>query len=176
MGSPASPDFDAVLRADSYFGYQMASVIAPPAYIALSLIRRRPFSINRTLRATWLSGAVGAGAGFGYGWYEGTLGRKHLQTRHLGIAYDVHRIKNDDHATIGAALFAVLTPALFWSRARAVHLVLGGAGLGTAIGVATNAYRMYGDPNYGVGGGGPGPVLAPPTSVTASVPVTTPPK
>lgn len=30
-------------------------------------------------------------------------------------------IRADDHSTIGAILFAVLTPALFWNRARMVH-------------------------------------------------------
>lgn len=61
----------------------------PPAYVALSLFRRRGFSINRTLRATWIGGAGGAGAGSAYGWYEGTRGEPYLKERHLALAYDV---------------------------------------------------------------------------------------
>jgi hypothetical protein len=30
-------------------------------------------------------------------------------------------MRADDHSTIGAILFAVLTPAAFWNRARLVH-------------------------------------------------------
>jgi hypothetical protein len=30
-------------------------------------------------------------------------------------------LRADDHATIGALLFAVLTPAIFWKRAAAIH-------------------------------------------------------
>ena len=30
-------------------------------------------------------------------------------------------MRTDDHATIGALLFAVLTPAMFWKRATTIH-------------------------------------------------------
>jgi hypothetical protein len=56
------------------------------------------------------------------------------------------RVRSGDHSTIGAVLFGVLTPALFWRRARAVHLVLGGAGVGSSIGLATYAYRELTNP------------------------------
>src|SRR5712672_666695 len=64
----------------------------------------------------------------------------------------------DDHATIGALLCAVLTPALFWRRGTTIHreyflgsvhsllitcreVVFGGAGLGTAAGYFTHIAR-----------------------------------
>lgn len=40
-------------------------------------------------------------------------------------------------------LGATLTPALFWKRARAVHLILGGAALGSGVGILTHLYRSY---------------------------------
>jgi hypothetical protein len=65
-------------------------------------------------------------------------------------------IRADDHATIGAILFAMLTPAFFWRQANVVNreyslirlalfasdmtpgrspVILGGAGLGTGAGL-----------------------------------------
>ena len=43
-------------------GYQWASILAPPVYTAFVLSQRgrAHFSINRLLRATWISGAAGA--------------------------------------------------------------------------------------------------------------------
>lgn len=73
-------------------GYQLASLIAPPTYIALTLIRKKPLTLNRTLRATWLAGAGGAGAGAGYSYYEATKGEKYMRDRHLTLAYDVSPI------------------------------------------------------------------------------------
>lgn len=73
-------------------------------------------------------------------------------------------LRADDHATIGALLFAVLTPALLWKRAsiqNCEHLkssglpgslippivILGGAGIGTAVGLLTHYGRtVTGDP------------------------------
>ena len=62
-------------------------------------------------------------------------------------------IRADDHATIGAILFAMLTPAFFWKQANVANrerlenitrlfvtpelstVILGGAGLGTGAGL-----------------------------------------
>jgi len=139
----SAADLEAVIRADAQRGYQVASLIAPPAYIILSLVRRRGVSVNKTLRATWVAGAGGAGAGAVYGWAEGFNSPAWLKDRHQAIAYDVNRIRADDHSTIGAILFGVLTPALLWKRARAVHLILGGAGIGSAVGLSTHLWRTF---------------------------------
>jgi len=145
MDSP-SVDVQAVLRADAQAGYQLASLVALPAYVTFALVRKRGLTLNRTLRATWIAGVVGAGAGAGYGWYESRRGDNYLRDRHIGLSYDARRIRSDDHSIIGAVLFAVITPALFWRSARAAHLILGGAGVGSSIGLATCAYRGLTNP------------------------------
>lgn len=72
------------------------------------------------------------------------------------IFSQMNRIRNDDHSTIGSVLFGVLTPALFWKRARAIHLVLGGAGIGSSMGLAVNKYRDFAETRPS----NPGPVMA----------------
>jgi hypothetical protein len=88
-----------------------------------------------------------------------------LISTHSRIHGKTASIRADDHSTIGAALFAVLTPAVFWKRARAVHrkhavtflhlfdnnsrvtVILGGAGIGSSIGLLTHWGRtISGDP------------------------------
>ncbi|KAL4074678.1 hypothetical protein V8B97DRAFT_1732660 [Scleroderma yunnanense] len=105
------------------------------AYIAFVLARkgRGHLSVNRFLRATWVGGAAESQAT--------------LRNRRLRDAYDTASLRADDHATIGALLFAVLTPALLWKRANTANLVLGGAGIGTAVGLLTHYGRtLTGDP------------------------------
>ena len=112
MGTSSPADFEAVLRGDAQtgsasapnimlvvpnrvltasIGYQLASLVAFPAYVAFTLFRKRGFNLNRTLRATWLAGVGGAGAGAGYGWYESTKGDNYLRERHIALIYDVSR-------------------------------------------------------------------------------------
>ena len=78
-------------------------------------------------------------------------------TRHLSLLSQTASIRADDHATIGALLFAVLTPSIFWRRATTIHrrsirssglsritsssVIFGGAGLGTAVGYFTHIAR-----------------------------------
>ncbi|KAF9518902.1 hypothetical protein BS47DRAFT_1379645, partial [Hydnum rufescens UP504] len=87
-----------------------------------------------------------------------------------------NRIRADDHSTIGAILFGVLTPALLWKRARAVHLVLGGAGIGSGIGLSAHWYRILTEPSHPKT---PSPPPLPPVNLPAdplTPPVTTPPE
>ena len=74
-----------------------------------------------------------------------------------------HRVRSDDHSMIGAVLFGVLTPALFWRRARAVHLILGGAGVGSSLGLGTYAYQELTKPQP--------PTVNLPSSVSPTDPV-----
>lgn len=53
-----------------YSGFQYASIAAAPAYIVLTLVRRRPLTINSTLAATWAGGLTGAAAGYGTGYWN----------------------------------------------------------------------------------------------------------
>lgn len=79
-------------------------------------------------------------------------------TRHLSLLSQTASLRADDHATIGALLFAVLTPSIFWKRAATIHrrsipsnrlsrittsssVIFGGAGLGTAAGYFAHVAR-----------------------------------
>lgn len=75
------------------------------------------------------------------------------------VVFQTASLRADDHSTIGAILFAVLTPAIFWKRASTVNcernisrytsacrlssstVVIGGAGIGSAIGLLTHYGR-----------------------------------
>jgi hypothetical protein len=41
--------------------------------------------------------------------------------RYLSLLSQAASLRADDHATIGALLCAVLTPSIFWKRARTIH-------------------------------------------------------
>lgn len=86
------------------------------------------------------------GGGLGYARYRFSneeIARKHR----LESTYDTNRIRAEDHSVIGSILLAVLTPAILWRRANIVNLVLGGAGIGSSIGLITHYARsLAGDP------------------------------
>ncbi|RDB21017.1 hypothetical protein Hypma_011406 [Hypsizygus marmoreus] len=139
-----SADIQYLARNAATTGYQLGSLLAPPLYM-VSVIASRgrsSFTINRLLRATWLCGLGGsiAGGAVGYAWYT-FPNEDVLRSKRLEAVYDNDRIRADDHAMIGTILMGVLTPALFWNRAHIVNLVLGGAGLGSGIGLLTHYGR-----------------------------------
>lgn len=74
------------------------------------------------------------------------------------LFWQTSSLRADDHSTIGAILFAVLTPAVFWNRARVAHcvsnsiitssslirvfaVILGGAGIGSGVGLLAHYGR-----------------------------------
>ncbi|KZV62612.1 hypothetical protein PENSPDRAFT_641962 [Peniophora sp. CONT] len=134
-------------------GYELFSLLTPPLYTAYVLLRKPKghFNVNRLLRATWLGGATGtsciaAGGAFGYARAVSTSPET-LRHRRVQAMYDADAMRTDDHATIGALLFALLAPATFWKRATTIHLIFGGAGLGTGVGMITHWVRhVTGDP------------------------------
>jgi hypothetical protein len=90
-------------------------------------------------------GTVGGG-GFAFARYNFT-NPETVREKRMQVAYDADRIRAEDHATIGSVLFAVITPAVFWNRARIANLVLGGAGLGTSAGMLVHwTKNLTGDP------------------------------
>jgi len=98
--------------------------------------------VNRLLRATWLGGAAGIVGGGAIEYIRSSNSSlETLRSRRIRALYDTASLRADDHATIGALLCAVLTPSIFWKRARTVHLIFGGAGLGTAAGYFTHIAR-----------------------------------
>lgn len=63
-GSAASTravDTEYLVRQSMTAGYQIFSVLTPPAYLAFTLSRygRKSLSFNRLLRATWIGGVGG---------------------------------------------------------------------------------------------------------------------
>jgi len=141
---PHAADVEFLVRRSMTKGYQLFSLLTPTAYATFILARkgRAQFSINRFLRATWVGGAVGCVAGGGFEYIRSANSSEvTVRNRHIRSAYDTASLRADDHSTIGALLFAVLTPALFWRRASTINLVLGGAGIGSSIGVLTHYSR-----------------------------------
>ena len=139
-----SADVDFLVRKAMNTGFQVFSLVTPAAYTAFVIARkgRAAWSLNRTLRATWLGG-IGGTAAFGGGAYLRYANTSFETTRVYRIesAYDTDRIRREDHSTIGAVLMAVVTPALLWKRASAVNLILGGAGIGGGVGVLAHYFR-----------------------------------
>ncbi|KAJ3787860.1 hypothetical protein GGU10DRAFT_347723 [Lentinula aff. detonsa] len=139
-----SADTEYLIRKGSNTGYRILSLLTPPAYAAYILVRhgRGSFSINGLLRSTWIGGLAGAagGAGIAFARYNFTNAEQ-VRAKRVEVAYNNDRIRAEDHATIGGVLFAVLTPAAFWNRARVANLILGGAGIGTGVGMIAHWTR-----------------------------------
>ncbi|TFK90972.1 hypothetical protein K466DRAFT_483721 [Polyporus arcularius HHB13444] len=151
-------DVEFFVRRGMTKGYQLLSLLTPPVYAVFAASRygRSHLSVNRILRATWMGGSVGAfvdmlcsivgGGAFEYARSAYSNPEK-VRIRRFKAAYDTSSIRADDHSTIGGILFAVLTPALFWKRASSINLILGGAGIGSAVGlIAHHARTITGDP------------------------------
>ncbi|KAH7927753.1 hypothetical protein BV22DRAFT_1006486 [Leucogyrophana mollusca] len=137
-------DTEVLVRRSMTKGYELLSLLAPPIYTAFVLVRkgRGHFTANRLLRATWVGGAVGCAAGGAFEYVRSANSNEvTVRTRRIQHAYDTASLRADDHSTIGAILLAVLTPAVLWKRASPVNLILGGAGIGSAVGVLTHYGR-----------------------------------
>ncbi|KAF9452853.1 hypothetical protein P691DRAFT_149582 [Macrolepiota fuliginosa MF-IS2] len=138
-------DTNFLIRQSMSSGCQAFSIAVPPLYTAFIIMKRGrgAWSLNRFLRATWMGGLTGTvvGGGIAYGRYKYS-NEESVHRRRLEMTYNTNRIRSQDHSTIGAVLMALLTPAIFWNRANIVNLViLGGAGLGSAIGTLTHYIR-----------------------------------
>ncbi|KAG8901823.1 hypothetical protein FRB99_005084 [Tulasnella sp. 403] len=95
------------------------------------------------LETSWLTGLGGAvgGAGIGYVQYRNVDAAKIAEMRRIA-EYDSRQVRLDDYAIIGGVLGALLTPAVLYSRARLVHLILGGATWGVGVGAGTHWYDL----------------------------------
>ncbi|GBE82447.1 hypothetical protein SCP_0408310 [Sparassis crispa] len=143
-------DVEFLVRRGMTKGYQYLSLLTPPVYAAFTISRygRAHVSVNRLLRATWIGGSVGIVGGGAFEYVRSAYSTQEIvRARRLRAAYNTSSIREDDHSTIGSILFAVLTPAVLWNRAHPVNLVLGGAGIGSAVGFLTHHVRtVSGDP------------------------------
>ncbi|KAE9407081.1 hypothetical protein BT96DRAFT_851076 [Gymnopus androsaceus JB14] len=144
METTHSADTEYLVRKGSNYGYRIFSILSFPAYTAYILARRgrASFSLNGLLQSTWIGGFVGAagGGGIAFARYNFT-NPEQVRVKRMETAYDTGQIRAEDHATIGGVLFAVLTPAVLWNRARIINLILGGAGLGSSVGMLTHWTR-----------------------------------
>ncbi|EKM55735.1 uncharacterized protein PHACADRAFT_256576 [Phanerochaete carnosa HHB-10118-sp] len=131
-------------------GYEVLSLLAPPVYAAFAISRygRSHVTVNRLLRATWVGGVTGIAAGGAFEYVRSAYSTpENVRNRRIVATYDTESIRADDHSTIGGVLFAVLIPAILWKRASKVNLILGGSGIGSAIGLLAHHGRsLFGDP------------------------------
>ncbi|KAG0706354.1 hypothetical protein DFH29DRAFT_846116 [Suillus ampliporus] len=144
LSAAHAADMEILVRRGMTKGYELFSLLTPPAYVAFVLMRKGKthFTVNRLLRATWVGGAVGCAEGGVFEYIRSSRASEAtVKNRRMQHAYDTASLRADDHSTIGAILFAVLTPAILWKRASTVNLVLGGAGIGSAIGLLTHCGR-----------------------------------
>ncbi|WFD49331.1 hypothetical protein GLX27_004011 [Malassezia furfur] len=127
----------------SLLGAQVASVAATPTYLVHAL-RKGSFRLRGLARyniAVPLIGAVLGGAG---GWVEGSqLSPAVLARRVSDSRLDVVRARRDDYQLIGSVVGALTLPALFLRRVGLITGMLGGAGLGSAVGVLTFYGKGY---------------------------------
>ncbi|RPD65883.1 hypothetical protein L226DRAFT_608823 [Lentinus tigrinus ALCF2SS1-7] len=143
-------DVEFFVRRGMTKGYQLLSLLTPPVYAVFAATRygRSHLSVNRILRATWMGGSFGIVGGGAFEYARSAYSNpEKVRLRRFKAAYDTSSIRADDHSTIGGILFAVITPALFWKRANSINLILGGAGIGSAVGlIAHHARTITGDP------------------------------
>ncbi|EJF62436.1 hypothetical protein DICSQDRAFT_57746 [Dichomitus squalens LYAD-421 SS1] len=143
-------DIEYFVRRGMTKGYQLMSVVTPIVYTMFATTRygRAHLNVNRLLRATWMGGSLGIVGGGAFEYARSAYSNpEKVRIRRFRTAYDTASIRADDHSTIGGILFAVITPALFWKRANSINLILGGAGVGSAIGlIAHHARTVTGDP------------------------------
>jgi len=165
MESVHAADTEYLVRKGMSTGYRLLSLATPPLYVALVITRRGRTSLtmNNLLRATWIGGAAGTVGGGTFEYVRSAFSNEEVvRTRRFSQAYNTAAIRAEDHSTVGGLLFALLTPAIFWNKARIVHLLLGGAGFGSAIGSCVHYGRTL--------SGDPPPQIAVPPMPTAALP------
>ena len=124
-------------------GTQIAAVAATPFYLVQS-IRTRRFSLRGLARYNWLIPLLGAGIGAGAGWTESIqISAPLLSYRTAAIRGDNERVRRDDFHLIGSVVGALALPALFLRHVRLFNGLLGGAGLGGAVGILSYFGKQY---------------------------------
>ncbi|RSH93259.1 hypothetical protein EHS25_007613 [Saitozyma podzolica] len=126
---------------------QATAMLLPPLYLVSSLLIRRgtrPFSIARWMRVSTGGTVVGAGIGAGLGWLRLRDQPDYaLEDRAYRLANNASQLRADDYSIIGAALSALLIPAIFLRRASLPALVLGGASIGLGVGTWTHIVKVF---------------------------------
>ena len=121
----------------------MAAVAATPVYL-IQAIRSRRFSMRGLARYNWVLPILGVGIGAGTGWAESVqISAPLLAYRTAAVRADGERMRRDDFHLIGSVVGALTLPALFLRRVGLFNGLLGGAGLGGAIGVLTFYGKLF---------------------------------
>lgn len=95
-------------------------------------------------RYNWVVPILGAGIGAAAGWGESIqLTAPVLAFRVAGVRASEERMRRDDFHLIGSVVGALTLPALFLRRVGLLNGLLGGAGLGGAVGVLTFYGKRY---------------------------------
>lgn len=95
-------------------------------------------------RYNWLVPLLGAGIGAGAGWTESIqISAPLLSYRTTAIRGDNERIRRDDFHLIGSVIGALTLPALFLRHVGLFNGLLGGAGLGGAVGILSYFGKQY---------------------------------
>lgn len=144
-GSPQCSGYVITARLNDLtrLGAQIAAVAATPVYL-LQAIRTRRFTMHGMARYNWVLPILGAGIGAGTGWMESVqISAPLLAYRASAVRADSERMRRDDFHLIGSVVGALTLPALFLRRVGLINGLLGGAGLGGAIGVLTFYGKLY---------------------------------
>ncbi|KAN0062807.1 hypothetical protein ACQY0O_004627 [Thecaphora frezii] len=124
-------------------GLQYGCILATPLY-ALQSLRRRQFNLRGLMRYNWVTPLVGASAGSALGYIQSSsLDGSRISAQTQKLRLDANRVRSDDLHLIGSVLGALLLPAIFLRRVGLINGLLGGAGLGGAIGLATHKVQSY---------------------------------
>lgn len=95
-GSSPEEDTEFLIRHSMLKGYQAFSLLTPPLYTIITLYRRgrQGFTVNRLLRATWMSGGVGTVVGGGIAWGKlRSQTPESLHDRRVRLMYNVRCIQ-----------------------------------------------------------------------------------
>lgn len=126
-------------------GTQVASVAATPLYL-INSIRKGSFRLRGLARYNWVVPALGCALGAAGGWTESLqTSAPSLAFRVANVRADAERMRRDDYQLIGAVVGGLTLPAIFLRRVGLVNGLLGGAGLGSAVGVLSLIGKEYTD-------------------------------
>lgn len=131
-------------------GLQYGCLAATPLYLVQTL-RGRGFSLRGLARYNWLAPLTGAGLGSVAGYATASqLDHPSIAARTSGLRLDAARVRQDDLHLIGSVVGALVLPALVLGRVGLVNGLLGGAGLGGAVGLVTDKVQKMGKAGAGV--------------------------
>ncbi|BEI81707.1 hypothetical protein CcaverHIS002_0208670 [Cutaneotrichosporon cavernicola] len=148
MATSANPTFQGLSPLNQVCAHaalkvaQAASMLFPPAYVGLCLVRRRPMSVSRAMRGAELSVLGGAAVGWGVGYARlRDQSEEAIEDRVYRLKHNASQVRADDYSAIGAFMGMLVVPAIFLKRASIFSLAAGGASLGLGAGVWVHIFK-----------------------------------